>query len=304
MLLPILNWRALQSFKANFTERLGHCCGRRGNIWNWNYSLHERIFRCYVTPCDQLPTHYLVCKAHADFLSVCIQKLWVTFHDGMFIPPLIGYRKREKSQGKMAAAKKCSFLTISPICFNFRGAVEHKTNWRILVHANRNHLIKQQVRSIHKNRPPQLDCEIKGLSTFAPSHANKLTGFNWKLFKWMDSLLTYQALRLVQFYGTIGSGQNCWGSLIHHKYAWSLPFPPVSESCQRGLQEWLVAIISVSLVTGELPTSLKESVIRPLLKKWTLDLKDLGSYRLVSNLPLGGKVWRDNANMFWMTQFV
>jgi len=49
-------------------------------------------------------------------------------------------------------------------------------------------------------------------------------------------------------------------------------------------------VINHSLQTGHVPATLKTAVIRPLLKKATLDLDVFANYRLISNLPFISKV--------------
>ncbi|XP_058023921.1 uncharacterized protein LOC131190598, partial [Ahaetulla prasina] len=53
---------------------------------------------------------------------------------------------------------------------------------------------------------------------------------------------------------------------------------------------WLQGIINASLVEGVFPAALKEAVVRPLLKKPSLDPAILGNYRPVSNLRFVAKV--------------
>ncbi|XP_049434761.1 uncharacterized protein LOC125890251 [Epinephelus fuscoguttatus] len=49
-------------------------------------------------------------------------------------------------------------------------------------------------------------------------------------------------------------------------------------------------MINLSLQAGHVPSALKTAVIRPLLKKHTLDPDVLANYRLISNLPFVSKV--------------
>ncbi|KAK9396605.1 RNA-directed DNA polymerase from mobile element jockey-like [Crotalus adamanteus] len=60
-----------------------------------------------------------------------------------------------------------------------------------------------------------------------------------------------------------------------------------SREVTRG---WLQAIINASLMEGSFPQPLKEAVVRPLLKKPSLDPAVLKNFRPVSNLPFVGKV--------------
>ena len=49
-------------------------------------------------------------------------------------------------------------------------------------------------------------------------------------------------------------------------------------------------IVNESLSTGVLPTCLKRSLIRPLLKKQDLDRENLKNYRPIANIPFLSKV--------------
>jgi len=52
----------------------------------------------------------------------------------------------------------------------------------------------------------------------------------------------------------------------------------------------LLAIINSSLSLGYVPNTFKLAVIKPLIKKPQLDLKDLVNYRPISNLPFLSKI--------------
>ena len=52
----------------------------------------------------------------------------------------------------------------------------------------------------------------------------------------------------------------------------------------------LLLIVNSSLLTGTFPESLKTAVVKPLLKKRSLDVSILNNYRPVSNLPFIGKI--------------
>ena len=52
----------------------------------------------------------------------------------------------------------------------------------------------------------------------------------------------------------------------------------------------ILQIINTSLQTGIFPTSLKTAVVKPLLKKASLDASTPSNYRSISNLPFIGKV--------------
>uniref|UniRef100_A0A670I2H7 Reverse transcriptase domain-containing protein n=1 Tax=Podarcis muralis TaxID=64176 RepID=A0A670I2H7_PODMU len=62
------------------------------------------------------------------------------------------------------------------------------------------------------------------------------------------------------------------------------------RACPDEVRAPLGDIINLSLGTGIFPGELKEAVVRPLLKKTSLDPLDLSNYRPVSNLPFLGKV--------------
>ncbi|XP_058013007.1 uncharacterized protein LOC131185006 [Ahaetulla prasina] len=59
---------------------------------------------------------------------------------------------------------------------------------------------------------------------------------------------------------------------------------------QEVTRGWLRGIINASLLEGVFPAALKEAVVRPLLKKPSLDPAILGNYRPVSNLRFVAKV--------------
>ena len=50
------------------------------------------------------------------------------------------------------------------------------------------------------------------------------------------------------------------------------------------------AIVNESLLTGVFPTCLKQSLIRPLLKKPDLDQEILKNYRPIANIPFLAKI--------------
>jgi len=52
----------------------------------------------------------------------------------------------------------------------------------------------------------------------------------------------------------------------------------------------LTDIVNKSLSEGKMPSSLKEAVLRPLLKKPGLDSEVLKNYRPISNLPFLSKL--------------
>ncbi|XP_058033112.1 alpha-N-acetylgalactosaminide alpha-2,6-sialyltransferase 3 isoform X1 [Ahaetulla prasina] len=61
-------------------------------------------------------------------------------------------------------------------------------------------------------------------------------------------------------------------------------------AAQEVTRGWLQGIINASLVEGFFPAALQEAVVRPLLKKPSLDPAILGNYRPVSNLRFVAKV--------------
>ena len=62
------------------------------------------------------------------------------------------------------------------------------------------------------------------------------------------------------------------------------------KSCLPELLPLVTKIINMSLETGYVPQSFKNSLIRPLLKKPDLDQNTLKNYRPISNLPFISKV--------------
>uniref|UniRef100_A0A803SNL8 Reverse transcriptase domain-containing protein n=1 Tax=Anolis carolinensis TaxID=28377 RepID=A0A803SNL8_ANOCA len=62
------------------------------------------------------------------------------------------------------------------------------------------------------------------------------------------------------------------------------------KSAREGLVDWFVLIINASLEQGGFPSYLKQAVVRPLLKKVSLDSTVLNNFRPISNLPFLGKV--------------
>ena len=64
------------------------------------------------------------------------------------------------------------------------------------------------------------------------------------------------------------------------------PLPPMLfMECIDILLPHITHFINVSLETGIVPNSMKAAIVRPLLKKTSLDQDDLKNYRPVSNLP-------------------
>uniref|UniRef100_A0A803T8P4 Reverse transcriptase domain-containing protein n=1 Tax=Anolis carolinensis TaxID=28377 RepID=A0A803T8P4_ANOCA len=57
-----------------------------------------------------------------------------------------------------------------------------------------------------------------------------------------------------------------------------------------GLANWFVGIINASLDQELSPSTLKQALVKPILKKASLDPSVLNNYRPISNLPFSGKV--------------
>lgn len=53
---------------------------------------------------------------------------------------------------------------------------------------------------------------------------------------------------------------------------------------------WVQGIINGSFRSGMVPAALKEAVIKPLLKKTSLNPHDLNNYRPIANIPFLGKI--------------
>ncbi len=65
------------------------------------------------------------------------------------------------------------------------------------------------------------------------------------------------------------------------------PFPTALNKSKRcAVSPLITKVINHSLQTGHVPPELKTAVIRPHLKKTTLDPEVLSSYRPISNLPV------------------
>ena len=60
--------------------------------------------------------------------------------------------------------------------------------------------------------------------------------------------------------------------------------------CDSVLVPTITDIVNLSLTSGQFHPILKESVISPVLKKFTLDKDQLSNYRLISNLSLISKI--------------
>jgi len=75
-----------------------------------------------------------------------------------------------------------------------------------------------------------------------------------------------------------------------NKQSDSGPIPTwLLKECSSFLVPTITNIVNLSLISGELHPTLKESIISPLLKKPTLDKEELSNYRPISNLSLISK---------------
>ena len=74
----------------------------------------------------------------------------------------------------------------------------------------------------------------------------------------------------------------------------SCELDPMPTSLVKNLLPTLLPIIheivNKSLAEKKMPTALKEAIVKPLLKKPSLDKEDFKNYRPVSNLAFHGKV--------------
>ncbi|KAF7248501.1 RNA-directed DNA polymerase from mobile element jockey, partial [Varanus komodoensis] len=59
---------------------------------------------------------------------------------------------------------------------------------------------------------------------------------------------------------------------------------------KHGIGAWILEVINASLRDGQVPAPLKEAVVKPVLKKASLDPEMAANYRLVANIPFLGKV--------------
>uniref|UniRef100_A0A803TBI4 Reverse transcriptase domain-containing protein n=1 Tax=Anolis carolinensis TaxID=28377 RepID=A0A803TBI4_ANOCA len=62
------------------------------------------------------------------------------------------------------------------------------------------------------------------------------------------------------------------------------------REARGGLAKWVKVVVNASLREGKFPVSLKMAVIKPLLKKPSLDPIQFGNFQPISNLPFLGKV--------------
>ena len=68
------------------------------------------------------------------------------------------------------------------------------------------------------------------------------------------------------------------------------PFPTSILVASDMWIDMIVYIVNLCITTGHFPNTLKSAVVKPLLKKPTLDPHILKNYRPVSNLPFLSKV--------------
>ncbi|KAF7247943.1 Phosphatidylinositol N-acetylglucosaminyltransferase subunit A [Varanus komodoensis] len=59
---------------------------------------------------------------------------------------------------------------------------------------------------------------------------------------------------------------------------------------KHGIGTWILEVVNASLREGRVPAPLKEAVVRPVLKKVSLDPEMATNYRPVANIPFLGKV--------------
>ncbi|KAF7241729.1 putative RNA-directed DNA polymerase from transposon BS [Varanus komodoensis] len=62
------------------------------------------------------------------------------------------------------------------------------------------------------------------------------------------------------------------------------------NNSKHGIGTWILEVVNASLREGRVPAPLKEAVIRPVLKKASLDPEMATNYRPVANIPFLGKV--------------
>uniref|UniRef100_A0A8D2J9Z0 Reverse transcriptase domain-containing protein n=1 Tax=Varanus komodoensis TaxID=61221 RepID=A0A8D2J9Z0_VARKO len=62
------------------------------------------------------------------------------------------------------------------------------------------------------------------------------------------------------------------------------------NNSKHGIGTWILDVVNASLREGRVPAPLKEAVIRPVLKKASLDPEMATNYRPVANIPFLGKV--------------
>ncbi|KAF7246310.1 Tyrosine-protein kinase Yes, partial [Varanus komodoensis] len=62
------------------------------------------------------------------------------------------------------------------------------------------------------------------------------------------------------------------------------------KKAKDGIGTWILEVVNASLRDGRVPSSLKEAVVRPVLKKAPLDPEVAANYRPVTNIPFLGKV--------------
>ena len=56
----------------------------------------------------------------------------------------------------------------------------------------------------------------------------------------------------------------------------------------------ILQVVNMSLLSGVFPQAVKTAFIQPLLKKNNLDTSVVNTYRPISNLPVSGKIIKNN----------
>ncbi|KAF7237689.1 Patatin-like phospholipase domain-containing protein 2 [Varanus komodoensis] len=64
----------------------------------------------------------------------------------------------------------------------------------------------------------------------------------------------------------------------------------LGRDSKHGIGTWILEVVNASLKEGRVPAPLKEAVVRPVLKKASLDPEMATNYRPVANIPFLGKV--------------
>ncbi|KAF7245842.1 RNA-directed DNA polymerase from mobile element jockey [Varanus komodoensis] len=62
------------------------------------------------------------------------------------------------------------------------------------------------------------------------------------------------------------------------------------KKAKDGIGTWILEVVNTSLRDGQVPAPLKEAVVRPVLKKASLNPEVVANYRPVANIPFLGKV--------------
>ncbi|KAF7243767.1 Serine/threonine-protein phosphatase 6 regulatory ankyrin repeat subunit B [Varanus komodoensis] len=67
---------------------------------------------------------------------------------------------------------------------------------------------------------------------------------------------------------------------------------------KHGIGTWILEVVNASQREGRVPAPLKEAVVRPVLKKASLDPEMATNYRPVANIPFLGKLLEKTSNIF------